>query len=85
VSATTAPSSTTPGRAPRPAVIPRLISAFSGAVGFAVKIALLSLMNGLAVWAAYVLVSRSHWAAVGVLVAATLLIDLLYMRQRRSS
>lgn len=82
VSATTAPSSGTPARAPRPAITPRLISAFSGGLGLAVKIVLLSIMNGLAVWAAYVLVTRGHWVAVGVLVAATLLIDLLYMAQR---
>lgn len=81
MSVTPAPSSATPARAPRPAVTSRLISAFSGVVGFAVKIVLLSLMNGLAVWAAYVLATGSHWAALGVLVAATLLIDLLYMAQ----
>ena len=61
---------------------PRLISAFSGAVGVAVKVVLLSLMNALAVWAAYVLITRSHWIAVGVLAVATLLIDVLYLAQR---
>ncbi len=51
-------------------------------MGFAVKVVLLSLMNGLAVWAAYVLITRGHWVAVGVLVVATLLIDVLYLAQR---
>ena len=47
-----------------------------------VKVALLSLMNALAGWAVYVLISRGHWAAFTVLVAATILIDLLYMGRR---
>lgn len=48
------------------------------------KIALLSFSNALAVWAAYVLASRGHWIALGVLIAATVAIDLLYFGQRRT-
>lgn len=62
--------------------MPRLISAFSGTAGFAVKIALLSVSNALAIWAIYVLLTRNHWVAVVVLAAATLLIDLIYMARR---
>jgi ABC-type sugar transport system permease subunit len=68
-----------PATAPNAAVLPRLISAFSGTVGLAVKIAFLSATNALAVWAIYVLLTRHHWVAVAVLVAATVLIDVLYL------
>jgi arabinogalactan oligomer/maltooligosaccharide transport system permease protein len=67
---------------PRPATIPRLVSLFSGSVGLGVKIALLSVSNALAVWAAFVLLSRGHWVALLVLAAATVLIDLFYLARR---
>ena len=83
MSATTAPVA--PAAAPRRrAYLPRLISFFSGSVGFAVKIALLSLSNALAAWALYVLVDREHWVAAGVLLAATLLVDYVYLAMRRT-
>jgi arabinogalactan oligomer/maltooligosaccharide transport system permease protein len=66
----------------RPAFLPRLVSAFSGLVGLAMKIALLSVVNALAVWAVYVLLTRHHWVAVAVLVASTVLIDVLYLGRR---
>jgi arabinogalactan oligomer/maltooligosaccharide transport system permease protein len=83
MSTTTAP---VPAQAPhrRAALIPALLAVFSGSVGFAVKIALLSLSNGLAVWAGYVLVDRRHWIAVAVLAAATALIDYLYLVRRKT-
>ena len=62
--------------------MPRLISAFSGTTGFLVKITLLSALNALAVWAAYVLATRHDWAAIGVLAVATCLIDFFYMAPR---
>jgi len=62
--------------------MPRLISAFSGTAGFVVKIVLLSLMNALAVWAAYVLATRHHWTAIAVLAVAAGLIDFLYLARR---
>ena len=53
--------STTSAPAPAPdvpirraAAMPRIISAFSGTTGLAVKLVLLAVMNALAVWAAYV-------------------------------
>ncbi len=64
---------------PRGATTPRLIAAFSGTAGFAVKVALLAVTNALAVWAEFVLVSHQHWIAVAVLAASTLLIDYLYL------
>jgi arabinogalactan oligomer/maltooligosaccharide transport system permease protein len=72
-----------PAAAPRGAFIARLISAFSGTVGVAAKIVLLSCSNALTVWAAYVLLTRHHWVAVGVLAVATGLVDLLYLTGRR--
>jgi arabinogalactan oligomer / maltooligosaccharide transport system permease protein len=78
VSTTTAP---TPEAAPpfRAGLIARSIAAFSGSVGFAIKIALLAASNALAAWAAYVLVDHSRWPALAVLVAATALVDWLYL------
>jgi ABC-type sugar transport system permease subunit len=69
---------------PRPALVARLVSFFSGAVGLAVKIALLSASNGLAIWAIYVLLTRRHWVAVVLLAAATALIDVVYLARRRT-
>ena len=68
-----------PEATPRAAVMPRLISAFSGTTGFVVKIVLLSASNALAVWAAYVLATRHDWIAIAVLAVATGLIDLVYL------
>jgi arabinogalactan oligomer / maltooligosaccharide transport system permease protein len=82
VSATTASSAGVPIDVPRAAVTPRLISFFSGTVGVAVKLALLSASNALAVWAAYVLIDRRHWIPLAILVAATAAIDLMYFGQR---
>lgn len=72
---------TPPGAYPawRRAALPRLVSAFSGTPGLALKIALLAASNALAVWAIYVLLTRRHWLAVALLAAATLLIDLCYL------
>jgi len=79
VSATTAPTAGAPAGIPRAAPVPRLISAFSGTVGVAVKLTALALSNALAVWAIYVLITRQHWVALALLAAATLLIDLVYL------
>jgi arabinogalactan oligomer/maltooligosaccharide transport system permease protein len=54
----------------------------SGAPGLAVKVALLSVTNALAVWALVVLIGRSNWLAVGVLVAATALTDAVFLVPR---
>jgi arabinogalactan oligomer/maltooligosaccharide transport system permease protein len=67
----------------KPGVIPRVLAAFSGPAGFAVKIVLLSASNALAAWAVYVLVSHGRWPAVGVVAAATAAIDWLYLAPRR--
>lgn len=82
MSTTTAPGAGTPSATPPVATLPRLVSAFSGTVGLAVKYALLSLSNALAIWAIYVLITRHHWVAVALLAAATLLIDVIYLAQR---
>ena len=57
----------------------RLVAAFSGTVGLVIKIALLSLVNGLAVWGGTVLAGQEKWVALGVLAAATLLLDAVYL------
>jgi hypothetical protein len=85
MSATTAPAPDLAGTAPRGALLARLISFFSGTAGVVAKIVLLSLSNAVAVWAIYVLLTRHHWAAVAVLVAATALVDLVYVSSRRAS
>jgi arabinogalactan oligomer / maltooligosaccharide transport system permease protein len=56
---------------------------FSGATGQAIKIVILAITNAVAVWAAAVLVDRSRWAALGVLVLATAAIDFVYLFPRR--
>jgi arabinogalactan oligomer / maltooligosaccharide transport system permease protein len=78
VSANTASSAGLPDETPRGAIVPRLIAFFSGSVGVGVKLALLGMSNALAAWAAYVLIDRAHWIALGVLVATTAGIDALY-------
>src|SRR5581483_7414300 len=83
MSSTTAPSGGLPATAPRGAAMPRLVSLFSGSVGLAVKIVSLSLVNALAVWSIYVLLTRHHWVAVSLLSVATLALDLLYLGRER--
>jgi arabinogalactan oligomer / maltooligosaccharide transport system permease protein len=57
----------------------RLMAFFSGPVGLAAKIAFLSLVNAVALWAAIVLVDHTKWVALGALVAVTAAIDLVYL------
>jgi arabinogalactan oligomer / maltooligosaccharide transport system permease protein len=66
----------------RPSWIARGIAFFSGTVGLVVKIALLGLLNALAVWAATVLADREKWPAFVVLLVATVGIDAVYMVSR---
>ena len=83
MSTTTAPTTPDAPQAFRPGLIARAIALFSGSVGFAIKIALLSASNALAVWAVYVLISHHRWPAVGVLTLATVLIDAFYLAPRK--
>jgi arabinogalactan oligomer/maltooligosaccharide transport system permease protein len=62
----------------------RLVAAFSGTPGLALKLALLAVVNGVAIWAAVILADRSKWPALGVLVATTAVIDAVYFQQRRA-
>jgi arabinogalactan oligomer / maltooligosaccharide transport system permease protein len=62
----------------------RLVAAFSGTAGLALKIGLLAVFNALAVWAAAVLIDHKKWPALGVLCAGTAAIDLLYLLRRRA-
>jgi arabinogalactan oligomer / maltooligosaccharide transport system permease protein len=58
------------------------VTLFSGSVGFAVKIALLSVMNALTVWATIVLADHHKWVAVAALIAVTAIIDWIYLTPR---
>jgi arabinogalactan oligomer / maltooligosaccharide transport system permease protein len=82
----TAPSAP-PKQAPpfRPGVVARSIAAFSGTPGLVIKVALLCVTNALGVWAAFVLIDRSHWISLALVVVATLAIDLIYLTPRASS
>ena len=60
----------------------RAVAALSGTVGFAIKIALLAIVNAIALWAGYVLATDEHWIALLILVAATLAIDAVYLSSR---
>jgi arabinogalactan oligomer/maltooligosaccharide transport system permease protein len=60
----------------------RLISTFSGPTGLALKIALLAIVNALAVWSLTVLASRDKWVPLIVLAAATIAIDWIYFMRR---
>src|SRR5262245_39927973 len=60
----------------------RAIAFFSGPVGLAVKIGLLAIVNAIAVWAAIILATDHKWVALAVLVAATTVIDLVYLSPR---
>jgi arabinogalactan oligomer/maltooligosaccharide transport system permease protein len=60
------------------------MAVFSGTVGLVLKIALLAVVNGIAVWAGTVLAADEKWIALGVLAAATLAIDLIYLSPRRA-
>jgi arabinogalactan oligomer / maltooligosaccharide transport system permease protein len=78
----TAPVSPTPSAPFKPGLVARAIAAFSGAPGLAIKIALLALTNGVAVWAGVVLVDRSKWIPLAILAAATAAIDGIYLVPR---
>ena len=80
---TPAPSRFTAASSAAKSLPTRAIAFFSGPVGFGVKIALLAIVNALAVWALYVLFDHQKWVAAGVLIAATLFIDAVYLGQRR--
>ncbi len=79
----TAPAQASAQEVFRPSLVARGIAVFSGSTGYAVKLALLSISNALAAWAIYVLISHHRWPAIGVLIAATVLIDWVYLAPRR--
>jgi ABC-type sugar transport system permease subunit len=67
----------------KPSYLARGIAFFSGTVGFAIKVALLALLNAVAVWAATTLIGRENYIAVFVLLAATAGIDFVYLVPRK--
>jgi arabinogalactan oligomer / maltooligosaccharide transport system permease protein len=60
----------------------RLVAAFSGTPGVVLKLVFLAIVNAVAVWAGVILADRGKWPAVGVLVATTAVIDLVYLSKR---
>jgi arabinogalactan oligomer/maltooligosaccharide transport system permease protein len=82
VSTTAAPTAAEPAPVFRPGKLSRVIAAFSGTPGLAMKIVLLAVTNAVGAWAAFVLVDHSHWIALAVLVAATAAIDWVYLAPR---
>ncbi|HTZ06889.1 MAG TPA: ABC transporter permease subunit [Gaiellaceae bacterium] len=85
MSATSATPAVAQVEIPRPALIPRVLSAFSGTPGVVAKIVLLGILNAFAFWAMYVLLTRSHWVSVVVLALATAGIDLVYLAPTRKT
>jgi arabinogalactan oligomer/maltooligosaccharide transport system permease protein len=75
----TAPVPSPPNAPFKPGLVARAIAAFSGTPGLAIKIALLALTNGVAVWAGVVLVDRSKWIPLAILTLATAAIDFIYL------
>jgi ABC-type sugar transport system permease subunit len=76
-------TATAPAETFHPGLVARAVAAFSGTTGQAIKIGILAVTNAVAVWAAAVLVDRSRWAALAVLVLATAAIDFVYLVPRR--
>ena len=60
------------------------MAAFSGTVGLVLKILFLAIVNALAVWGGTVLAAEEKWVALGVLVAATLALDAIYLSPHRA-
>jgi arabinogalactan oligomer/maltooligosaccharide transport system permease protein len=81
---TPAPSRFTAASSAAKSLPSRAITYFSGPVGFGVKIALLAVVNALAVWALIVLLDHHKWVASGVLIAATVVLDAVYLARRRA-
>ena len=77
--ASATPAAAGPGR---PAILPRLIAAFSGTTGLVIKLGLLAVVNALALWAATVLVRDGRWVALVILALTTVAIDVVYLSRR---
>jgi len=62
-----------------PALLPRVVSSFSGMTGFVIKVAFLCVLNGLVVWAAMILVTQGRlWWGLSAL-AVVVALDFLYL------
>ena len=81
---TPAPSRFTAASSAAKSLPSRAITFFSGPVGFAVKVVLLAVVNAVAVWALIVLLDHHKWIAAAVLIAATLVLDAIYLIRRRA-
>jgi arabinogalactan oligomer / maltooligosaccharide transport system permease protein len=79
VSTATAPTPAPTDQPFRPGLVARSIAVFSGTPGLVLKTTFLALTNALAAYAAFVLVDKSRWVALAVLVLATAAIDFVYL------
>ncbi len=80
---TTAVSANAPATPPfKPSLLARAIAGFSGPVGLAFKIVLLSIVNALAIWAATVLANDGKWRPLVLLAVTTAAIDWIYLSRR---
>ena len=68
---------------PSPSWLVRAVGFFSGPVGLGIKLGLLALLNALVLWAVGVLVADEKWIAALIAVAATALIDFIYLYPSR--
>ena len=80
---TSAPIAADTTGVPSPSWLVRAVGFFSGPVGFGIKIVLLALLNALVLWAAGVLVADDKWIAALIALAATALIDFVYLYPSR--
>jgi arabinogalactan oligomer/maltooligosaccharide transport system permease protein len=60
----------------------RAVATFSGTPGLVMKIALLAIVNALAVWAATLLAQQEKWIALAALIVTTIAIDAAYVARR---
>jgi arabinogalactan oligomer/maltooligosaccharide transport system permease protein len=67
----------------RPGLVSRAIAVFSGTPGRVVKYVFLAVTTALAGWAAFVLADNGKWVSLALLVAATLVVDYLYLVPRQ--
>src|SRR3712207_5819444 len=82
MSTTAAPTPHGSGEAVRWSLPTRVVMAFSGVVGFALKILLLGVVNALAVWAGVELAREEKWPALVALVLATVAVDAIFLVPR---
>jgi arabinogalactan oligomer / maltooligosaccharide transport system permease protein len=67
---------------PRPSLVARLLTIFSGTVGVVIKYVLLALANALGIWAFVGLAANGNWIAAATSGLATVAIDVVFLVRR---